>query len=114
MLGEFNKHELQRFLHCNFDFNTLYWQSSQKMVHVASYLTNHYHVSCNTTLNLRHSFFMTALVDGVIAVIRKVKYDARGRSEERQCPMHGTLKHATHVILQYDDTTNRVQMGQLS
>ena len=59
MLGEFNKHELQRLLHRNFDFNTLYRQSSQKMVHVASYLTNHYHVSCNTTLNLRHSFFMT-------------------------------------------------------
>jgi hypothetical protein len=83
-LDEFNKHDLQRFLHCNFDFNTLYWQSCQKMVHVASYLTSHYPVSRNTTLNLRHSFFMTKLWWMLVtAVIGKVKYGARGRSQER-------------------------------
>jgi hypothetical protein len=40
----------------------------------------------------------TALVDAVTAVVGKEKYGARWRSQERQCPMHGTLKHATHVI----------------
>jgi hypothetical protein len=46
-----------------------------------------------------------ALVDAVIAAIGKAKYRAKGRCQERQCPMHGTPKHATHVILHCDGTT---------